>query len=100
MPKYVLIHHGGSPPEGEEARERLMVAMSEWMEGLGDALIDSGSPLGPPRSIGGEASDPANGYMIIEAADLGAAVELAEAMPTAGEGGGRIDVHEARSAQG
>lgn len=100
MPKYLLIHHGGRSPESDEARSRMMAAMGEWMEGLGDALVDSGSPLGPPQSIGGEASDPANGYMIIEAADLEAAVELASAMPTAGEGGGRLDVHEALAPQG
>lgn len=94
MAKFVMIHHGGKPPENEEARDRMRAAMGEWMEGLGDALADSGSPLGSPRSIGGEATDPANGYMILEAADLDTAVQLANGMPMAGEDGGRLDVHE------
>ncbi|MEO8091639.1 MAG: YciI family protein [bacterium] len=97
MTRFVLIHHGGKPPGNQEARDRMMAAMGEWMEGLGDALVDSGSPLGSPRSIGGEATDPANGYMILEAADLDTAEQLASAMPMAGEGEARIDVHEALS---
>lgn len=94
MARFVFLHHGGKPPEGEEARNRMMAAMGEWMQGLGDAIVDSGSRFGAPRSIGGDAADPANGYMIIEAADLDAAAEMAAAMPMVDAGGARIDVHE------
>lgn len=94
MAKFVFLHHGGNPPADEEARDRMMAAMGEWMQGLGDAIVDSGSPLGSPRSIGGDGADPANGYMIIEAADLDAAAEIAAAMPGVEQGGARIDVHE------
>jgi hypothetical protein len=97
MAKFVLLHHGGSPPEGEQARDEMMAAMSAWMEALGDALVDTGSRLGPPKSIGGSASDPANGYMIVEAPDHDAAVEIVNASPMASDDSARLDVHEAFS---
>jgi len=97
MAKFVLIYHGGKSPENEEEKDRVMAAWGQWMESLGDALVDIGNPLGQPRSIGGEAADPASGYSVLEAADHEAAVELANGNPMAGEDGARIDVHEAYS---
>ncbi len=97
MARFLLIHHGGTPPASAEERDAMMAAMSKWMEGLGNALVDPGSPLGPPRSVGGEASAAPNGYMIIEADDQDEAVKMVEAMPGASGEGTRIDVHEARS---
>jgi hypothetical protein len=97
MAKFVLIYHGGKPPENEEEKDRVMAAWGQWMESLGDALVDIGNPLGQPRSIGGDAADPASGYSVLEAADHGAALELASGNPMAGEDGARIDVHEAYS---
>ncbi len=97
MAKFVLIYHGGKPPENEEEKDRVMAAWGQWMESLGDALVDIGNPLGQPRSIGGDAADPASGYSVLEAADHEAAVELASGNPMAGEDGARIDVHEAYS---
>ncbi len=97
MAKYVLIYHGGKPPESDEERDRVMAAWGEWSESLGDALVDIGNPLGAPASIGGDAADPASGYSVLEAADQDAAVKLASGNPMAGEDGARIDVHEAFS---
>ena len=95
MAKFVLIYHGGNAPA--EERDRVMAAWGQWMESLGDALVDPGNPLGAPKSIGGEAADPANGYSILEAADEEAAVKLASGNPMAGVQGARIDVHQAFS---
>ena len=94
MAKFVLLYHGGSPPADDGAKDRMMAAWGQWMEGLGDALVEGGNPLGPPRSIGGEAGDPANGYSIIEASDHEAAMQLAGGNPMAGDELARIDVHE------
>lgn len=95
MAKFVLVYHGGKMPETPEEKDRVMAAWGAWMEGLGDALVDPGNPFGPPKSIGGEASDPATGYSILEAPDQDAAVEMASGNPMTSEDGTRIDVHEA-----
>lgn len=97
MAKYVLLYHGGNPPENDEEKDKVMAAWGAWAETCGDALVDMGNPLGPPESIGSGAADAASGYSILEAADQAAAVELAGKNPMAGEDGTRIDVHEAFS---
>lgn len=97
MAKFVLIYHGGKMPDTPEEKDRVMAAWGAWMEGLGDGLVDPGNPLGPPRSIGADAADPASGFSIIEAADQDAALEMASGNPMASEDGTRIDVHEAFS---
>ncbi len=94
MAKFVLIYHGGKAPQDAEEKDRMMAAWGEWMGSLGEALVDSGNPLGPPQSIGGDAADPASGYSILEAPDHDAAVRLASGNPLAGEDGARIDVHQ------
>ena len=95
MAKFVLIYHGGKPPENEEEKDRVMAAWGQWFESLGDSLMDGGNPFGPPKSIGGDAPDPASGYSILEAADHDKAVELAGGNPMTQEDGTRIEVYEA-----
>jgi hypothetical protein len=95
MAKFLLIYHGGTPPQTDEEKDRVMAAWGQWSESLGDALVDIGNPLGPPKSIGADAADPASGFSILEAPDQDTAVKLAGGNPMAGEDGTRIDVHEA-----
>ncbi len=95
MSKFVLIYHGGKPPETDEEKDQVMAAWGEWIQSAGDALTDIGNPFGPPVSIGGEAGDPATGYSIIEAADVDGVKALLGNHPMAGADGARIDIHEA-----
>ncbi|MEO8093011.1 MAG: YciI family protein [bacterium] len=95
MAKFVLIYNGGKPPSNEEEKDRVMAAWGQWFESLGEALVDGGNPLGPPKSIGGEATEAASGYSILQAGDQDAAVELAKGNPMTREDGTRIDVYEA-----
>lgn len=95
MSKFVLIYHGGKPPETDEEKDVVMAAWGAWMEGAGDALVDFGNPFGPPTSMGGEAAEPASGYSIIEADDSDGAKKLLADHPMTGVGGGRIDIYEA-----
>jgi hypothetical protein len=97
MSRFMVIHHGGTPPSNDEDRDAMMAAWGQWMESAGEALVDRGSPLGPPTSIGGEAADAANGYMILEADDSAKAMELVMNSPLANEDGARVDIHEAVS---
>ena len=39
MAKYLLVYHGGSMPEGEEAQGKVMAAWGAWFQNLGPALF-------------------------------------------------------------
>lgn len=95
MTKFLLVYHGGSAPESDEEKDQVMAAWGAWIQSAGEALVDIGNPVGPPVSIGGEASDPATGYSLLEAGDVEDAKALLANHPMADLEGARIDIHEA-----
>lgn len=97
MGKYVLIYHGGSAPESDEEKDQVMAAWGAWIQSAGEALVDIGNPFGPPVSIGGEASDPATGYSIIDSENVDGVKGLLGNHPMADAPGARIDIHEAHN---
>jgi hypothetical protein len=95
---YLLVYHGGSMPETEEAQAQVMQAWTDWFGKLGDALVDGGNPVSQSRTIGagGTVSDTSNGatgYSIIKADSLDKAVDLAKGCPVLG-GGASVEVAE------
>jgi hypothetical protein len=92
MPKFLVTYHGSGEPSPEEAQQA-MAAFMAWASSVGEALVDPGAPLGPARTVtsqsvsDGPAADPANGYSILDAADLDGAVELVKAHPFISRGG-------------
>jgi hypothetical protein len=92
MPKFLLTYHGGGAPAPEEAQQA-MAAFMAWAASAGDALVDPGAPLGPAKTVtsesvtDGAAPGPANGYSVLEAADLDSAVALVKNHPFIGRGG-------------
>jgi len=103
MSKYLYLYRGPATPMDqftpEEGAEQ-MKAWGEWMGRVGSALVDGGAPFGA-RSAVNDAGDTVsaseqNGYTIVEAADLDAAVKLLDRHPFLGEGKGRfaVDVYE------
>lgn len=99
MGKYVLAYRGGSMPEGEAERGKVMQAWETWFGSLGARLVDGGNPFGAARSVGIDggvtegAAAPLSGYTIIEADSLDAAVAAAKDCPVR-LGGASIDVYE------
>ncbi len=101
MANFVLLYSGGSMPESEAEQAAVMQAWTAWFGRLGSALVDGGNPFtGQAKSIAsnGKVSDSpvgtmANGYSILKADSLGAAVELAKGCPVL-QGGGQITVYE------
>ena len=100
MPRFLVTYHGGGMPESEEGRQQAMAAFGAWVGATGTALVDPGAPLGPSRTVSagsvtdGRASEPFNGYSILEAGDLDAAVDLVRSHPYV-ERGGSLQVSEA-----
>ena len=93
MPNYLLAYHGGSIPEGEEAQAASLEAWNDWMEAVGEQLLDGGNPVGQSKTVSadGKASDTegdrVTGYSIVEADDIEAAVEIARGCPILADGG-------------
>lgn len=100
MPKYLLSYHGGKMPETPEEGEKLMADWGAWMGSLGSSLVDGGNPTSTSKTIAangsvsdGGGANPVNGYTILEADTLDAAVKLAKGCPQLASGGS-IEVGE------
>ncbi len=92
MPKFLITYHGAGGPAPEEAQQA-MAAFTAWASSAGEALADPGAPLGPAKTVSagsvsdGPADGPANGYSIVQAADLDRAVDLVKNHPFISRGG-------------
>lgn len=110
MPKFVYVYHAPAPPPdapqpSPEQMAEVMEAWTQWAGGLGDGLVDFGTPLADGVRVtadGTSASDrDVTGYSIIEVDDLDAAVALAQDHPHLQMPGGcEIEVHEAQAVPG
>ena len=86
MAEYVLAYHGGRQPESPEAGAAQMAKWKAWLAGLGDAVVNPGTPLGPSRMVSADGvaeggPDRLNGFSIVKADSLEAAVDMAKACP-------------------
>lgn len=108
MGKFIYIYKGPAKPLDqftEEQSAEQTAAWGAWMEKLGPALLDVGSPFAGGTSVVddgsvAEASD-LNGYSIVEANDLDAAKDLAAGHPFLSEGSGkfRLEIFELADVQ-
>lgn len=103
MPQFMLVYRGEATDMSEMTEEEasaVMAKWSAWMEKVGTALSDVGSPFGPGASLvdDGTSGTPASltGYSIVQADDLDAAQQLAVGHPYLSEGKGdyAIDLFE------
>ena len=69
-----------------------------WFQAIGGSIADFGHRVGRVRALGAgpAAGDALGGYVVVDAADLDAAVALAEGCPGLRHGGG-VEVGEAVS---
>ena len=96
MPSFMLLYAG--PPTAPDASHE---GWPEWFQGLGDKLVDRGSPMTAGfvvRADGTTTSDTAtnlNGFSIVRADDRDAVLELVRSHPVLAAGDDhRIEVHE------
>jgi hypothetical protein len=99
MPKYLFTYHGGGMPDSEEEQAKHMAAWGEWMGAHGDAFLDVGNPVGATKRVGTNGAtdggaDSSGGYSLVEAADMDAAVAIAEGCPVVTLSGGTVEVGE------
>jgi len=103
MPRFMMVYKGEATDMSnmtEEEAGAVMAKWAVWIEDVGPALADIGTPLGPGFSLvdDGTTGTPVSltGYSIVEADDMDAAVQLADGHPYLSEGKGdyAIDLYE------
>jgi hypothetical protein len=88
MTKFIYLYRGPATPMSALTPERgaeRKAAFSAWLDKVGSALVDGGSPFGSSASVRddgtrGTAGD-LIGYTIVEADDLAAAEALTDGLP-------------------
>ncbi|MGI9365896.1 MAG: YciI family protein [Rhizobiaceae bacterium] len=87
MPEYIFAYHGGEMPETEEEGAKMMERWNIWMQGLGDALVEPGNPVGKSWTVSADGveanggSNPLSGYSVVSAESMEAAAEMAKGCP-------------------
>ncbi len=87
MPNFVFAYHGGKKPESPEEGAKLMAAWKAWLAGLGEAVVNPGTPLGMSKTVSSSGvsddggSNPLMGFSIVKADSMDAALEMAQACP-------------------
>jgi len=87
MSNYVFAYHGGKKPESPEEGTNLMVKWKAWVSGLGDAVVNPGSPLGMSKTVSFDGvsddggSNALSGFSIVKADSMDAALEMAKGCP-------------------
>jgi hypothetical protein len=103
MARFMMIYKGEgtdmsdmTPEEGAE----VMAKWGVWMERIGPALVDIGTPFGPGSSVvdDGSSGDAVSltGYSVVDAPTQAGAEALADGHPYLSEGAGNfaIDIYE------
>jgi hypothetical protein len=103
MPKYNLIYKGEATDMGdmtEEQQGEVLAKWDSWMQKVGPAMVDLGTPFGPGSTVVDDGSRGTaatlTGYSIIEAGDMDAAIALVDGHPYLSEGKGNfaVDIFE------
>ena len=87
MSNYIIAYHGGKKPDSPEEGAKQMARWQAWLGGLGDAVVNPGTPLGKSRIVSSDGvsedggSNPLTGFSIVEADSMDAALEMAKECP-------------------
>ena len=103
MAQFMIVYKGDATDMSEMTQEEMQTVMAkwaEWMQGVGSALTDIGTPFGPSSSIVDDGSAGTavslTGYSIVQADSMDAARALTGNHPFLSEGKGdfAIDLYE------
>ncbi|PVA06218.1 hypothetical protein [Thalassorhabdomicrobium marinisediminis] len=100
MAKFLLIYHGGGMPETPEEGEKAMAAWGEWYQGMGDAVVDPGAPVGKSHTVSADGhvenggANPVSGYTVLSCDSYEAACAHAAKNPMVKDGSGSVEVAE------
>lgn len=92
MSKFVVLYQGGDAPQTAEEGEKVMADWMTWFGSAGTAVLDPGNAFGAGSAIGAGSPSAVNGYTLIEAESLDAALAFVGDHPHLAAHG-RIEVH-------
>ena len=84
---FLLAYHGGKIPESAEEGAKHMAKFEAWVDGLGDAVVNPGNPLGKSKTVSSSGvsddggSNALVGFSIVKADSMDAALEMAKGYP-------------------
>ncbi|MGH1466023.1 MAG: YciI family protein [Cognatishimia sp.] len=87
MDDYLFVFHGGDMPADPEEGAKVMARWGAWMEELGTAIVAPGAPVenatmvGPDSTRAPESAQLITGYLVVKAASIETAVQLAKGCP-------------------
>lgn len=93
MPQFLIAYHGGNQPASKEEGMAQMVKWQEWVQSLGDKIVNPGTPLPASKIVTADAvsedsnPDAMKGFAIVQAETLDEAVTIAQSDPFLQNGG-------------
>ncbi|MGI9221238.1 MAG: hypothetical protein ACR2QS_09415 [Woeseiaceae bacterium] len=88
MPNYIFAYHSnGNMPKSPEEGAAHMERYKAWLEGMGDAVVNPGTPLKDSKTVStdgvedGGGPNPVMGFTEVTADDIEAAVAMAQESP-------------------
>ncbi len=99
MHNYVFAYYGEPRFKSPEEGAKYMAKWKTWMDGLGDALVNPGVPMGKPKTVSssgvsdGDKPNRVTGFSIVKANSMDEAVKMAKGCPHLEHG--TVDVAEA-----
>lgn len=93
MPSFMIAYQGGRQPASKEDGIAQMEKWKVWIQGLGDAVVNPGTPLPQSKIVtpsGVKDDIDPNGMMgfaVVKAEDMDAAVRIAQSDPFLANGG-------------
>jgi hypothetical protein len=100
MPDFIFVYHGGSMPDTPQDVEKAMAEWGAWFDGMGTAIVLPGDPVGKSSTVFSDrvedngGPNPISGYSVVTAADLDAAISMAQGCPILHDGAGSVEVAE------
>lgn len=87
MTNFMIAYYGGNKPSSEEEGMAQMNKWKAWVEGLGETIINPGTPLMGTKIVTSsniqDDNDPNSmkGFAVIKAESIEAAIEIAKSDP-------------------
>jgi len=87
MGKFMIAYHGGNQPSSKEEGMAQMGKWKAWVEGLGENVVNPGTPLMSTKLVTSsdvqDENDPKamKGFAVVKAESIEAAVEIAKSDP-------------------
>lgn len=99
MASFMIAYYGGNQPSSKEEGMAQMGKWKAWVEGLGDTIVNPGTPLPVSKIVTSSSVEDDNdpnsmkGFAVVKAENIEAAIEIAKSDPFL-ENGGTIRVSQ------